>query len=98
MRLSTLFHLLKSEGYCQTLYLYLHKYNIYFNNSIQTVGSSGQYAKYSVRRGSTSGGTTKVEGTFIRREDNEIFNLLGKKLEVSPSKGIYILNGKKILK
>lgn len=74
------------------------EYNIYINNRIQSVGSSGQYAKYSIRRGSTAGGTTNVEGILIRKDDNEIYNLQGQKLETAPSKGIYIRNGKKIIK
>ena len=73
------------------------EYNIYINNRIQTVGSSGQYAKYSIRRGSTAGGTTNVEGILFRKYENVIYNLQGQKLETVPAKGIYIRNGKKVI-
>lgn len=71
------------------------EYNIYFNNRMQTIESPGNYVKYSIIRGSTSGSATNVESLLMRKYDNEIYDLQGRKLETAPSKGVYIRNGKK---
>lgn len=72
------------------------EYYIYLNNRMQTIESPGNYAKYSIIRGSTSGSATNVESLFMRKYDNEIYDLQGRKLETAPSKGVYIRNGKNI--
>ena len=68
-------------------------YNIYINNRTQVIESNSRFASYSIRRGTSTDGTTKTERIGIKTDDNIIYNLKGQKLEYVPENEPYIKDG-----
>ena len=69
-------------------------YNIYFNNSTQVVENSRSFANYAIKRGASTGGTTKTDKIFNINDDGLIYNLKGQKLDYIPEHDVYIKDRK----
>lgn len=73
------------------------EYIIYLNNTVHTVQSRDSFVQYSIARSAPSGGETKTASIVPDKDDEQIFDLTGKRLPSAPDQGPYIKNSSKYL-
>lgn len=73
------------------------KYNIYLDNRNHVLQHQDEIFKQAISRGSSISGTTNAGRISIRKDENEIYDLKGQRLNAIPKTGIYIMNGVKHL-